>query len=606
MKEIESYCPDHNLQFSKYCTSCEQPYCANCPAHDEEHMVLPLPSVITPKAFSQQLKDVQKIFDNVEAALHIIPQVVDDLLNSMRSGRDNPLDEDKKDFTTLKKFENKINNQVKDLALVTGAYDTLKLRVEKLIKRGENLKPIIDADYHNNLFEAYRAVIELKGYPQEIEEAKKEMESLEKKMEEISSIYVKEEIEQRQTFKKFNEYIENLRKTIELVGKETLIKIDEYHTKISRIRKEMTRYKEASENPIKINEGKRLRTNRRIREIEGEMEALVKEREELLAFLGEPEEEDKELKAKTKELDEARESLAVLEMIYEKSHSEINTIPTKLLQAKEELDEIMRRRRSELDEVSKCINQVRNNRAWMQKTIAAKKEKITSEIKYQEYYKKHDVLRQINMTEKKLLLRNVKERLEQLTRDKEYLMKSLKNRKEEITKMKNYYIDIKRDKVPFQVSIDRLELEKMVMTLNDIEKSKKDIEESSKVNRSDLVSIINDLIIIKNEIELSIEQKETDLRESAEMPKELEDEVYSLMDKCESNLKPLKEFLEENIASEESVPYPLCADGRPGKVELKCGHHLCYQCFFKQREDNMSIECLSCGGIRQEIGNSLI
>eukprot|EP00826_Nyctotherus_ovalis_P033875 TRINITY_DN2765_c0_g1_i13.p1 TRINITY_DN2765_c0_g1~~TRINITY_DN2765_c0_g1_i13.p1 ORF type:complete len:621 (+),score=214.36 TRINITY_DN2765_c0_g1_i13:31-1863(+) len=607
MEEAESFCPDHDLQFSKYCTSCERPFCAKCPPHNDSHMVLPLLCVITPEAFLLNLKDIHKILDNIDAALYIIPQVVDDLLDSMRPNKETPLDDAKKDYTSLKEFESKVNEQIKDLAVVTGAYDALKMRVERLLKRGESVKPAVEANYYNELLEAYKVIMELKGFPKEVEEARKELERLEKRMEEVSSIYVQEKIWQRQTFKHLTDYVENLKRTIELVGKETLVKMEEYHIKNARIKKEMNMYKEASEKPVKMSEGKRLKTNRRIREIEEEMNKLSKEKEDLLAFIAAPEEEDKELKVKTKELDEARDSLAILKNIYDKSYTEINTIPAKLMEAKEELNNIMRKRRSELDEATKCINQVKSNKAWMQKTIAAKKQEIISEIEQHLHFKKLDVIEKVSTTEKKLLLRNVKSRLEQLARDRQHFTQSLRSRQSEINKIKNYYSDIKRDKLSFQISIDRLQLEDIVMTLNDIEKSKKDVEESSRINRLELVAIMNDLITVENEIERKIEQKEVDLKKSAAMPKELENEVYELMDKCEAVLKPLEEFLERDINNRKATSHPLCADGKPGKVELKCGHYLCYQCFFKKRdkaksEDDVLIPCLACGGLKQEAG----
>eukprot|EP00826_Nyctotherus_ovalis_P042383 TRINITY_DN4352_c0_g1_i1.p1 TRINITY_DN4352_c0_g1~~TRINITY_DN4352_c0_g1_i1.p1 ORF type:complete len:162 (-),score=35.47 TRINITY_DN4352_c0_g1_i1:237-722(-) len=150
--------------------------------------------------------------------------------------------------------------------------------------------------------------------------------------------------------------------------------------------------------------------------------------------------------------------------------------------------------------------------------------------------------------------------------------------------------------------------DRIVVTLNDIEKSKHDIEKSTELNRTQLVTIINDLIKVSNSIEKDIAARQEEIMKTAEVLPQPESEVYDLMDSCRSNLELVKKFLSKVFAEGPGADTlkAMCADGKPGKVKLACSHYLCSHCFFTLRDlccdgDNEALPCTACGGIRSDI-----
>ena len=203
MEESESFCQNHDLPFDQYCLECEQAFCKKCPRHNVYHEVMPLMCAITSETLDIYSKDINKILETVNAALYIIPHVVDDLMKTTDPDKDlvPSIEEDKGDFTTLKESENKMNNQVKDLAVVTTEYELLKLNLCKLLKTIDKVKPIVKSKYDDKLFEAYKVVMELKGFPKIINEANIKSDQLGKSIENISLRQVRKEIGQREVFK---------------------------------------------------------------------------------------------------------------------------------------------------------------------------------------------------------------------------------------------------------------------------------------------------------------------------------------------------------------------------------------------------------------------
>ena len=609
MEENESFCLEHGLPFTKCCMKCELLFCNKCPPH-LIHTTLSLLYAVTPEYITNLIEEANKIIYSIDAALHIIAKVSDDLMLTFDSNKEelSPLDEDKGDFTARKELEYRVNDQIKELAVITSAYEALKLKLHKHIEHLKQMLPLVESMFHKETSEALKTIMELRGLPRFLKDSHQEVGELNKRMESVSSSLVKQEIWQRQTFQEFEDYINNLEKTIPHVEQEALVTIEKYSVLIPRLKKEIQQHKKASEKPMKMNEGKRLRTNLRIRELEAELKSFKKEKEGILGHINGPIYEQKMFKAKTKELQEAKDSLEVLKAIHERADKDIIDIPYKLLKAKEELNIIMRRRKQEQKYAIKCIDKAKQSRDWLKKTISEKKDKMKIALKQQKCYTNFDALTKICITEKRVLLENVKKRLEHLKEDRENFSVSLEDTQEQIRKITEYCNQLERNNILFQSSIDKLQLEQMVPTLNDIEKAKKDIKEIGKVNRTELVQIMNNLISTKNDIETIITQKQEELKKLIDIPIEPGEEVYELMDKYKISLESLKEFLEKEINKDRTLE-PICADGRPGKVKLKCGHNLCYKCFFQQKaksetNNNTVIVCLDCGGLLQEIGNS--
>ena len=606
MDKVNAMCMEHNEPYSLYCHTCELVFCNDCPPH--EHTITSLLLALCPEGLNQYIKEINNIQDTIDITLLVIRQIVDSLLTS--SGKDSikPLENEKTDFTSLRKTMENNADKIKALAVTTSEYDKIKIELESWIKKLQSSRASVESKFHEDNHEAYRVIISLKGLKKSIDDVNKGIESLEQKTQEISSVRVKNEIWQRKTFKKLSDYIENLRTTIPALGMETLMKIKGYFSSIAKLCDIIEKLKSKNKKDAKAIEEKKVRSKKRLLEISEQLEKLRSEKEELLSVVESPEQCKELADERAKQLDEAEDNLAILKTIYCKYKEDISLIPDQLLTSREELNKIMKKRRMDLYTINDCVGRIKMHKDKIEKTLKEKKEELEKDKNRLLIYKKLNAISLVSTDEKKLLLEESNKRLSSLDKEQIVLADILRYEKNKMEKAKKCIRQLREEKDLFQSTIDDMDLGKVVITLNDIEKSKNDIEKSNELNRTELVKIINYLIKVQTSVEEDIVKKQEEADTLAEIDLDKQNEVYSLMDSCKSDLELLKNFLSKLFLKGPDTLKTMCIDGRPGKVNLECGHYLCSKCFFTYRElvckgENEEIPCISCGGIKRKIGN---
>eukprot|EP00826_Nyctotherus_ovalis_P032764 TRINITY_DN26385_c0_g1_i2.p1 TRINITY_DN26385_c0_g1~~TRINITY_DN26385_c0_g1_i2.p1 ORF type:complete len:191 (-),score=18.96 TRINITY_DN26385_c0_g1_i2:48-542(-) len=143
--DSESFCSEHRHPYTQYCKVCEKAFCNECPLHSEEHPVISLLAVITPEALSVPLEDTIKVLEEIDFALAIIPRIVDSLQSLGKLKEKSSIE--LRNFTTVKEEEKRASNKLKALAIVTGEYDCLKLKLEKCLEEISKVKVSVDVKY---------------------------------------------------------------------------------------------------------------------------------------------------------------------------------------------------------------------------------------------------------------------------------------------------------------------------------------------------------------------------------------------------------------------------------------------------------------------------
>jgi len=586
----QGVCTQHNLQYTLYCIKCEQAFCNNCPLHD--HTTLSLLCTLTPELLAQHLKDVNKILSTVDFVLGIIPQVVDGLMEGKRENKEkdacSPFEMLHKDTTRLKELENQANDKAKSLAIITADCDILKGTLDKWMKIIEECKTSVEKGFNTDLREAYEVISQFKGFEKSIKKCSIKVKALIKQIEEVSSVHVKEEIRQRQTFKKLTDYIMNLETTLPFINKEILVKIKLNSSKILSLREDILKLQETRDKNAKQIMGKKEKARKRLAEIELALKQLEEERTKLKATTSTQEELKIIIENKQQELDQVEDNLAILRTIYDKRN--INPIPDILQAIKEELDKIMRKRRKKLNELNKYSNVVSECMENVKGVIEERRRELEKELIYRK------LLHSASMSEKKFILEEAHKKYNELNKLEVDFADSLLKEKEKIWNVIKS-IDIDQEaKKEFQDVIDKIDLGEVVNVLNDIEKSKGDIEESSNIKRTELMTIINNLISVQNSIEEFISIKEAELKKAEEFSTQ-EDIVYKLISHRRSELNSI-------ISDLNKDNYPnLCFDGRLGKLQLECGHYICLNCYFNKNLERKRTPCLGCGGLIHKISN---
>jgi len=590
--DIDSFCKEHSHPYTQYCNKCASAFCDLCPVHNDQHIVVPLLSVITPEVLGKLLEDTLKRLEEIDHALIIIPQIVDKLQNF-----ENVIPWDmKKDSTTLKEEEKKISEQIKELATVTAEYDCLKLKLEDCLQEIKKVKVVVDTRYNGDSLKAYKVIKELKGLPEIIEELAVKTENLARKIKAICNVHVSEEIWQMKTFRKLDDYINNLQQIVPLIEKETKDKLIEFTYRLPKLAYEVAVCKELKAKAQKTNKAKKELAARKIKEIEDKLNKLKGECDTLMLSVNTKEENAKRAEDKNKELEEANNNLAILEIIFKKSHKEIEVIPNKLEEASKQLNDITKKRRQMLRKVTKYTEEAKECKDWIVRIINNKKKNIKNSTTHLTAFRTIEALSQFSTNEKKALVCQINNKKHTIQREFNTLLKTLEEKKSLLQRINDYFKRIHEDKDAFQVCIDNMHLEDIVFTLNDIENSKQDIEESKEVSKAKLIGIVNKLMKIHADIELEIKKQEKILKEEGDFPNELETELSDLVDMTIFKLSTYTEYLIKEFAKEEN-PYLACIDGKPAKVLLKCGHWICYKCYFTQNT------CTACGGREREIGN---
>jgi exonuclease VII small subunit len=385
------------------------------------------------------------------------------------------------------------------------------------------------------------------------------------------------------------------------LAKLTANKIDEYSMKIPEIGMEVLKYEGLCKVSDKLNKSIKVLGEKRIKETDIAVDKLEREILKLECSVNTPEENMRKAKKKEEELEEAEEQLAILENIYKKSNTEINPIPLKLREANNKLSDIMRKRMSVLEKATRYLERAKSNKEWIIKVLTLHKEEIESELKSLMIYKGLDVISLLSTSEKRIVFNQVIKRYDQIKKQHNKLILQVLNKKAEINRIGEYFRTVEKDSDEFQSSVDDMQLGMIALTLNEIEKSKKDIEESKKIHRSQLMNIINTLMSVEANIEQSITQRVEDYKDCKNIPSELENNFKEVMERAMSNLMEVKGYLEKEFKKDGEL-YSMCEDGKPGKVQLSCGHWMCYKCFFKVRSKEKLIVCDACGGAKQEIG----
>ena len=166
-------------------------------------------------------------------------------------------------------------------------------------------------------------------------------------------------------------------------------------------------------------------------------------------------------------------------------------IPKKLIKADKELRVIRKKRKVALDNVTKCYEKTKDYKKWALKIISTKKADIEEEVKFLMMYKSVEVLSLLSECEKKAIYNQINRRILQFQKEYNNLKKFLIDKRMEIGHINDYFLNIKKDRDEFQSYIEQLQLDEIVISLNDIELSKRNIENSIKTNMNDLITIRN-------------------------------------------------------------------------------------------------------------------
>jgi len=607
MEDQKCFCINHKKGYTQYCDICEEAFCDDCEGHDKGHPLVPLLSALRPEKFAEYLKDTEKTITMIDWGLHLLPDVVESLMDPSKAEKEkdvlNPLAGMKEDYTTKAKSEEHKNELLQALAVIIGKYENIKILTGQCLEKLTKVKDSVNSRYDGKISEAYEVLTIIKGVPQTLNSCMTELAELEGKVETITSVNIFDEVWLINTFKKLNEYITSMSELVPKLAKLTEDKIEEYTTKIPEIGMGVLKYEGLCKVSDKLNKSIRVLGEKRIKEIDVAIDKLEQEILKLEYSVNTPEENAKKAKKKEDELEAAEEKLAILKNICAKSNTEIKPIPMKLREANKKLSDIMRKRIGVLEKATRYFERAKANKEWIVKMLTTHKEEIENELESLIIYKSLDVVLALSTTEKRITLTQVTKRIDQIKRQHEKLNLQLLNKKAEINRIGEHLKTAKNDSNEFQISINDMQVGMIALTLNDIEKSKKDVKESKKVQRSQLMNIINTLISVEDNIEQSIAQIVEDFKDCKKMPRELENDLKQLVERAMSSLLKVKSSLEKEFKGKGAF-YLMCEDGKPGKVQLVCGHLMCYKCFFnrKSKGDERLIACNSCGGVKQEIG----
>lgn len=606
MEDKKCFCHTHKSPYTQYCDVCEQPFCNNCPPHDKEHPLLPLQSVLGPETLAQYFRDAHRTVTLIDWGLVFLSQMAGSLIDP-RKEEDlaDPLAELREDSTTKARGEEQKDKKLQTLAVVTGRYEAIKMRVKECLDTLDKIKDSVNSKYGGRAEEAYEVLMQLKGVPQALTECVTEVNELEGKVEDITSVNILDEVWLLNTFQKLDDYIKDLGEVVPSLEALTERKIREYKDKIPDMTIEVMRCEGLAEASDKINRSLKVLGEKRTKEIDAQIHKIEREIAQLEYSANSPEENAKRAKKKEQELEEANDNLAALQNIYDKLKTEIKQIPGQLREANEQLGNIMKKRMTTLENATTYFERAKLDKDWIVKMLAAQKAEVERELKSLLIYKGVEVIKMLGMNEKKIMLGEAVKKLDQIESQHKKLSLQILNKKAEINRIGEHFRTVKKDSSEFQDTINNMHFEVITQTLSEIEKSKNDIEESKQVQCSQLMNIINTLMAVESDIEKSIAQMVADFEDCKSIPLELEENLKSLTQQVKTILTQLKAHLERELSAQRDN-YTACRDGKLGRAKLVCGHWMCYTCFFKERRDDGDEEktvcCVECGGAKEEIG----
>jgi myosin heavy subunit len=157
-----------------------------------------------------------------------------------------------------------------------------------------------------------------------------------------------------------------------------------------------------------------------------------------------------------------------------------------------------------------------------------------------------------------------------------------------------------------QLQMKRLSLE---IVHNDLSAMKSNTKQSLiEENKQELHMVESRMNDVEDYLLENITNMQQELKKLIPLEKEFNDDMEVSIPK----LMDIKKYLEEQL----KLICPICADGRAGKVRLKCGHYMCVSCIAKQKlaeltksnliDNNEIAYCVLCRWEKREIDYVLL
>ena len=610
----ESLCKVHNLVYSHYCRECDQGFCGICPSHNKTHIIESLVNILNPNDIQPELTRLQNIHMIIGESLLKIPKIVEESLEIVQKRSIVVAKKHKQELEKINKnrlfilqgLESRLKEKLTKLEKLANAYKRLEVSLGSKEKELEILKRDVESKFNFNFSKAYLAI---KKYERMdfMKDAEEELKQLNVQLKEIELIDV--DCKDDDKLKELVYNIKSLKLELDEIKDIMIHDINEkeYTKRINKKKIEIEKkreqeVKQEKERKNKFIEGINVLNNDKnellntISMINKQIEEAKEEKEQLLKLINDKKEELSALEQELsglkgikvnldKEMNEQTELMSIMRRNFEdmadlNSELGLDEVNRQLISKRGELEDMQTEIKALIKNGLKNIELSKEDIQYNKKKLNGQTNELIEGIKTKRTFnldfKKWNKVFEL-LTIQASTIKDSKKHFDSLT--------------ERIVHLKN-----KEESYVSQLQMKRLALEIISNNLNSMKSNtKKPLIEK---NKQELHMVENKISDMEDYLLENITNVEQELKKlvplEKEFNKDMEVSIYKLMD--------TKKYLEEQL----KLVCPICADGRAGKVRLKCSHYMCVPCIAKQRlaELTNSTEvayCVLCKWEKQEI-----